>query len=125
MKVRTIPPTPGAKGWTRDSLLHPLPAGLPDRAPITAAALDMPHIVVRDGNGQEWKLLHWQVDFGAWYAPDAENWLHESQPRVLDALQGSLARHEARPRPGGLTGAAYDAYAKSLRWILERNGWKP
>jgi hypothetical protein len=122
MKIRIVLPRPGRCGWTHDTKLKPLPAGLPDRTPVFIVAVNHTLVRARDASGREWPLARVQVDAGVYCSTPAGGWVHESTATARSVLRHELRHHLITSRPDGTGGVRWDEKASRLRWILQRNG---
>jgi hypothetical protein len=95
MRTQWISPQLGTTGIMRavppyDS---PIPPG--SRVTVIEKADGVPQVRVRDDQGSEWTIGHWQVDCGTLYEVEPGRWRPERDPEVLDHLQslyvGSVA----------------------------------
>jgi hypothetical protein len=94
------------------------------RATVIAKEEGIPQIRVRDGDGNEWTIGHWQIDCGTLYEVEPGRWRPETDPKVLDALQ-LLYGGAVRERWAAGCERLHEEFVEDLSATLVRNGRLP
>jgi hypothetical protein len=119
MEARVIAPKPGDKARAVGQGVYPLPKGLPHGSTVTVIACDGQDVAVKDEQGQEWRLRHWQADVGTEYLIDGK-WRREADPVVLDALEATLRQIQGEKWAEGVENVRGEVI-KSLTERLKRH----
>jgi hypothetical protein len=88
---------------------------------VIAKEEGVPQIRVRDDDGNEWAIGHWQVDCGTLYEVEPGRWRWENDPQVLDTIQ-LLYGGAVRKRWAAGCERLHEEFSESLRMILTRHG---
>jgi hypothetical protein len=119
MNFRTAKPKPGMKGRVLLSQLDP--AGSWTNLEVTVTEVAEGNVTVQDSGRRTATFRHWHVDVGS-EVQVGDEWIHESDPRALDAIEQTLVRSDSMGPANHEMAVALVRYQELLRSILQRHG---